>query len=49
MYKNVIVTEYLQWLIIALIVLVIVFIPIFILKDTGNSFIDKIKDIFRRN
>jgi hypothetical protein len=43
-----IITEYLPWIIIALLVLVMVFIAIFILRGTGNSFIDQLKNIFRR-
>jgi len=42
-----IVTEYLPWLIIGLAVLAIIFVAIFLLKDSGVSFIDKIKNLFR--
>ncbi len=44
-----IVTEYLPWLLIALVVLVIVLISIFFLKEKGVSFIDQIKNLFRRS
>lgn len=42
-------TEYLPWLIIAVIVLVIVFLAIMSFRESGIGFIDKIKDIFRRS
>lgn len=45
--KRGIITEYLPWLIIALAVLVIVLIGIMTMKDTGISFIDKLKDVIR--
>jgi hypothetical protein len=41
-----IITEYLPWLLIALIALGILMIYIFILKGEGISLIDKIKNIF---
>jgi len=41
-----IVADYMPWLIIALAVLAILFIAIFVLRGQGESFIDKIKDIF---
>lgn len=47
--KKGIVTEYLPWLLIALVVLAIVLITIFVLKGEGVSFIDQIKDLFRRS
>lgn len=47
-YKKGIITEYLPWLLIALIVLVIVVIAIFFLKNKGISLIDQIKNLFRR-
>jgi len=47
--KKGIVTEYLPWLLIAIIVLVIVVISIFFLKEKGVSFIDQIKNLFRRS
>jgi hypothetical protein len=46
--KRGIITEYLPWLLIAIIVLVIVIISIFFLKDKGISLIDQIKNLFRR-
>jgi hypothetical protein len=46
-FKKGIITEYLPWLIIALIVLAIVFFAILMFKEKGISFIDKIKDLFR--
>lgn len=46
--KKGIVTEYLPWLLIALVVLVIVLITIFFLKGKGISLIDQIKNLFRR-
>jgi hypothetical protein len=45
--KNGIITEYLPWLIISLAVLAIIFVAIFLLKDSGIGFIDKIKNLFR--
>ncbi|MEK6832505.1 MAG: hypothetical protein AABY32_00530 [Nanoarchaeota archaeon] len=48
-FKKGIVTEYLPWLLIALVVLVIVLISIFFLKEKGVSFIDQIKNLFRRS
>lgn len=47
--KKGIVTEYLPWLLIALVVLAIVLISIFVLKNKGTSFIDQIKNLFRRS
>ena len=46
--KKGIVSEYLPWLLIALVVLVIVLISIFFLKEKGVSLIDQIKNLFRR-
>jgi len=46
--KKAIATEYLPWLLIALIVLVIVLLAIFLLKGKGVSIIDQIKNLFRR-
>lgn len=46
--KKGIVMDYLPWIIIAVLVLVIVFIAIFVIKDTGIGFLDKIKNLFRR-
>jgi hypothetical protein len=48
-FKKGIVTEYLPWLLIALVVLVIVLISIFFLKEKGVSFIDSIKNLFKRS
>jgi len=47
MKKEGMVSEYLPWLIIGIVVLAIVMISIFILKGKGFEFIDKIKNIFR--
>lgn len=44
--KKGIITEYLPWLLIALLVLVIVLISVFYLKDKGISLIDQIKGFF---
>ena len=41
-----IITDYLPWLLIAIIVLVISFITIGIMGSEGNSLIDRIKNIF---
>ena len=41
-----IVTEYLPWLLLALIVLVILVLGIFVMRGEGESLIDKIKNIF---
>jgi Na+/melibiose symporter-like transporter len=41
-----IVTEYLPWLLLAVIILVILVIAIFVMKGEGESLIDKIKNIF---
>lgn len=46
--KKGIAMEYLPWLLIALILLVVVVISIFFLKNEGVSLIDKIKNLFRR-
>lgn len=45
--KKGIITDYLPWLIIGLVVLVIIFIAILLLKDKGISFIDYIKNLFK--
>lgn len=45
--KKGIVSEYLPWLLIAIILLVIILISIFILKGKGLGFIDQIKNIFK--
>lgn len=41
-----IVTEYLPWLLLALIILVILVLGIFVMRGEGESLIDKIKNIF---
>jgi len=41
------ISEYLPWIIIAVILLVIVLLSIFLLKGKGIEFIDKIKNIFK--
>jgi hypothetical protein len=46
-FKRGVVSEYLPWLLIALVLLVIVVISIFFLKEQGISLIDKIKNLFR--
>ena len=46
--KKGVVSEYLPWLLIALVVLVIVLISVFFLKEKGISLIDQIKNLFRR-
>jgi sensor domain CHASE-containing protein len=48
-HKKGVVSEYLPWLLIALVVLVIVLISVFILKEKGISLIDQIKSLFRRS
>ena len=47
MRKRGIVMDYLPWIIISVLVLVIVFIAIFVIKRSGMSFLDKIKNLFR--
>jgi len=47
MKKRGIVSEYLPWLILAVVILTVVMIIIFSLKDQGFTLIDKIKDLFR--
>ncbi len=46
--KKGVVSEYLPWLLIALVLLVIVMISIFFLREKGFSLIDQIKNLFRR-
>jgi hypothetical protein len=41
-------TEYLPWIIIAILVLVIVFFAIMKYSQQGTNFIDQIKNLFRR-
>jgi hypothetical protein len=47
--KRGIITEYLPWIIIAILVLVIVVIAIAMFKEKGFTFIDQIKNFFRRS
>lgn len=47
MKKRGIVSEYLPWLIIAIVVIAIVTIAIFVMKGKGISFIDQIKNLFK--
>ncbi|MFH1503542.1 MAG: hypothetical protein ABIE36_02705 [Candidatus Diapherotrites archaeon] len=49
LFKKGIVMDYLPWIIIAVLVLVIVLISIFFMSEKGNSFIDQIKNLFRRS
>lgn len=44
--KKGVVAEYLPWLLIALVLMVIVLIAIFFLKQKGTSLIDQIKGLF---
>lgn len=46
--KKGVVAEYLPWMLIALVLLVIVMISIFFLKEKGFSLIEQIKSLFRR-
>lgn len=46
-FKKGVVSEYLPWLLISLILLVVVVISIFFLKQKGTSLIDSIRNIFR--
>jgi len=41
-----IVTEYLPWLLLAVIILVILLIGVFVMQGEGESLIDQIKNIF---
>lgn len=47
--KKAIATEYLPWIIIAILVLVIVFFAINKYSQEGSGFIDTIKNLFRRS
>lgn len=47
-FKKGVVSEYLPWLLIGLVLLVVVMISIFFLREKGFSLIDQIKNIFRR-
>ncbi len=46
--KKGVISEYLPWLLIALVLLVVVMISIFFLREKGVSLIDQIKNLFRR-
>lgn len=48
MKKRGIISDYLPWLILGLIVLVLFLIADWILKDKGTAIIENIKQIFRR-
>jgi len=45
--KRGIISEYLPWLIIAVVVLVIILISVFFMKGKGFEFIDNLKNLFR--
>lgn len=45
--KKGVISEYLPWILIAILVLAIVMVSIFLLKNKGISFIDQIKNLFR--
>lgn len=45
--KRAVVADYLPWILIAVVVLVILMISLFVLKGTGVSFIDKLKNLIR--
>lgn len=47
MEKRGIVADYLPWLIIGVIVLVIILLAIFVLREKGISLIEQIKNLFR--
>jgi Na+-driven multidrug efflux pump len=44
---NGIVSDYLPWLLLAVIALVLFMVSIFVMRGEGNSIIDKIKNLFR--
>ena len=46
--KKAVISEYLPWLLIALVLLVIMVITIFFLKEKGISLVGQIKGLFRR-
>jgi len=46
MKKRGIISEYLPWLLIGLVILAIIMISIFLLRGKGFEFIDRIKEIF---
>lgn len=41
-----VISEYLPWLLIGMVILAVIMISIFLLKGKGFEFIDKIKEIF---
>jgi len=45
--KKGVISEYLPWLIIAVVVLVVIMISIFFMKGKGFEFIDYLKGLFR--
>jgi len=45
--KRGIVADYLPWLLIAIVILAIILIAVFIMKEKGVSLIDMIKDLFK--
>jgi len=45
--KRAVISEYLPWVLIAVAILVLVVLSVFVLKQTGVSLIDKIKNILR--
>ena len=47
MNKRGIVADYLPWLIIGVVVLVIILLAIFVLREKGISLIEQIKNLFR--
>ena len=47
MEKKGIISEYLPWLIIGISVLAIVLVAIFLLRNSGTTLIDSIKNLFR--
>lgn len=49
MNRKGVVMDYLPWIILAVLILVILFLSIFVIKDTGIGFLDKIKSLFGRN
>jgi hypothetical protein len=46
--KRGVISEYLPWILIAIIVLAIVMISVFVLKEKGISLIDSIKNLVRK-
>ncbi len=47
MNKRGIIADYLPWLIIGVVVLVIILLAIFVLREKGISLIEQIKNLFR--